>query len=77
MEKELKNTRCSWWEALFTLGIACIIKANIRNKLAKARQEHKTQFDLASSMAKRLTYFDGVKKIAGVLTEVATKEADS
>jgi hypothetical protein len=77
LEQEIANAGCGFWDAFFTLGITCIIGAVKKGKLREVQQKYKIQFDLAEKMNSRFHYFDGVKKLAKKLTDVASKEHDS
>jgi len=37
MEKQVRAAKCGFWDALFTLGIACVKAKELKNKLMKTQ----------------------------------------
>ena len=72
MEAQIAATKCSWWDAMLTLGISCIIKGKEQSKLKTIQREFKDQLAVSKKLMGKMFYFDSLVKTAATLTMEAT-----
>lgn len=72
MEKEVAAAKCSWWQAILTLGIACIKANDAKKQLQTVQREFKDQLAVSKKLFGKMDYFDGLSAVAATLTAEAT-----
>jgi hypothetical protein len=75
-EEEYKALKCGFWEALFTLGIACAIKAGKRAEIRRLQEKLRGEIRTYQDVNKRMKYFDGIKKLGKTLEHEAIQLLD-
>jgi hypothetical protein len=67
-QEKLKTIKCPWWEAIFTLGIACGKYASQRNAIRNMVRGMEREVEVAKRINKRFNYFDHLTNNAKELT---------
>jgi hypothetical protein len=71
LQEKLKNIKCPWWEAVFTLGFGCKKYGNMRNEIRDKMRGLERYIAAAGNINDRFNYFDHLKENAKHLTQAA------
>lgn len=69
--------KCSFWDALFTLGIACVKAKELKAKLMKTQEMFKRELAVAADLNSKMHYFEGIKTLSNLLVEESTGLLDT
>jgi len=50
LESQIKNAKCTFWQAIFSFGRHCRAVADLKQRLAVLLVEHAEDFSIAKSM---------------------------
>lgn len=70
---KVNDAHCSWWSAVLSVGINCLIQDGTRAKLQKAHDNMKDSLDVVRNLKGKTKYFDNLAEKSAMLTSETTK----